>query len=216
MNKFLKISSIAVIVTVLCFMLYGVIKAFFGNYFEYNPFNAILIGIAYIIFVYFAIKGIKQIWILPLFLMLFTMIGCNYAKSNQQVLVSSDCGMSWNKINAGEAVPKSGINACYMKVVIPNYPMQGESKFISNLKGTVRASVHIDYDYSIIDPLSFIKQAKYLGKANSNADSNDALDNNAFEGAENMVIDKRIKDEAKEIFLNEDIVELNQAEIETH
>lgn len=52
---------------------------------------------------------------------------CNYAKSNQQVVVSSDCGKSWTKITAGESVPKAGLNACYMKVVIPNYPMQGES-----------------------------------------------------------------------------------------
>lgn len=138
---------------------------------------------------------------------------CNYAKSNQQVVVSDDCGMTWEKINAGDAVPKGGLNACYMKVVIPNYPMQGESKFISNLKDRVRANVHIDYDYSITEPLSFIKQAKYLGKANTDADSDDAI-GTAFEGAENMVIDKRIKDVAKNIFINADIVELDQSELE--
>lgn len=146
---------------------------------------------------------------------LFTIQSCNYAKSNQQVVISDDCGMSWKKIEAGDAVPKGGLNACYMKVVIPNYPMQGESKFISNLKDRVRASVHIDYDYSIIEPLEFIKQAKYLGKANADADSEGALNNSAFEGAENMVIDKRIKDVSKGLFITEDIVELDQADIET-
>jgi hypothetical protein len=124
--------------------------------------------------------------------------------------------MSWKKINAGDAVPKGGLNACYMKVVIPNYPMQGESKFISNLKDRVRANIHIDYDYSITEPLSFIKQAKYIGKANVNADDPDAINESAFESAENMVIDKRIKDVAKAVFINEDIVELDQSEIETH
>src|SRR5437868_3358299 len=64
---------------------------------------------------------------------------CNYAKSNQQVVISTDCGMTWEEIKAGDAVPKAGLNACYMKVVIPNYPMQGETKFISNLKDRVRA-----------------------------------------------------------------------------
>jgi hypothetical protein len=147
---------------------------------------------------------------------LFTLQSCNYAKSNQQVVVSDDCGMSWKKINAGDAVPKGGLNACYMKVVIPNYPMQGESKFISNLKDRVRANIHIDYDYSITEPLSFIKQAKYIGKANVNADDPDAINESAFESAENMVIDKRIKDVAKAVFINEDIVELDQSEIETH
>ncbi|GGG54600.1 hypothetical protein [Hymenobacter glacieicola] len=142
------------------------------------------------------------------------MSSCNYAKSNQQVLVSNDCGMEWSKIAAGDAVPKGTMNPCYMKVVIPNFPMQGDSRFITNLKDRVRASVHIDYDYSIIDPLAFIRQAKYLGKANANADSNEALSPTAFEGAENMVIDKRIRDVSKALFLTEDIVELDQAEIE--
>lgn len=140
---------------------------------------------------------------------------CNYAKSNQQVVVSKDCGMTWEEIKAGDAVPKAGLNACFMKVVIPNYPMQGDSKFISNLKDRVRANVHIDYDYSIISPLAFIKQAKFLGKANTDADNEEAIGNN-FEGAENMVIDKRIKDVAKGVFINADIVELDQSEMEAH
>ncbi len=142
------------------------------------------------------------------------MSSCNYAKSNQQVVVSSDCGMTWEKINAGDAVPKGVANPCYMKVVIPNFPMQGDSRFITNLKDRVRAFVHIDYDYSITDPLEFIKQAKFLGKANANADSDGALEPSAFEGAENMVIDKRIRDVSKALFVNEDIVELDQSEIE--
>jgi len=145
----------------------------------------------------------------------FILDSCNYVKSNQQVVISTDCGMTWKQIKAGESVPKGGLNACYMKVVIPNYPMQGESKFISNLKDRVRANVHIDYDYSIISPLDFIKQAKYLRKSNIDADNEDAI-GNAFEGAENMVIDKRIKDVAKGVFIDADIVELDQSDMETH
>lgn len=143
-----------------------------------------------------------------------TILACNYAKSNQQVVVSSDCGMTWKKINAGDAVPKGVGNPCFMKVVMPNYPMQGDSRFISNFKDRVRAAVHIDYDYSITDPLAFIKQAKYLGKANAHADDDGALNPDAFEGAENMVIDKRIRDISKNILLAEDIVELEQADLE--
>ncbi|AYA36215.1 hypothetical protein D3Y59_03525 [Hymenobacter oligotrophus] len=141
--------------------------------------------------------------------------GCSYAKSNQQVLISSDCGMSWERVAAGEAVPKGTMNPCHMKVVIPNFPMQGDSRFITNLKDRVRASVQVDYDYTIVDPLVFIRQAKYLGKANAHADSQEALQPSAFEGAENMVIDKRIRDVSKALFLNEDIVELDQAELES-
>jgi hypothetical protein len=159
--------------------------------------------------------NIKKIIYSILFLnVVFLVSSCNYAKSNQQVVVSSDCGMSWKKISAGDAVPKGVANPCYMKVVIPNFPMQGDSRFITNLKDRVRAYVHIDYDYSITDPLEFIKQAKFLGKANANADSDGALDPSAFEGAENMVIDKRVKDVSKSLFINEDIVELDQSEVE--
>ena len=157
----------------------------------------------------------KSIWFISAACAALIVQSCNYAKSNQQVVVSSDCGMTWKKIEAGDAVPKAGLNMCYMKVVIPNFPMQGEARFISNLKDKVRANIHIDYDYSITDALSFIKQAKFLGKANVDADNDDAL-GKSFEMAENMVIDKRIKDVAKRIFVNEDIVELDQSDIENH
>lgn len=216
MNKFIKISIFAVALTIVSLMLYGLTKAMIGNYLVNNPFNGVLMIIGLGLVVYGLFKGAKYVWTLSVIAVLFSIQSCNYAKSNQQVVVSDDCGMTWKKINAGDAVPKGGLNACYMKVVIPNYPMQGESKFISNLKDRVRANVHIDYDYSITEPLAFIKQAKYIGKANANADDPDAINESAFESAENMVIDKRIKDVAKGVFINEDIVELDQSEIEAH
>ncbi len=214
MSKFLKTAIVFVVITLLAFLLFGFGKALSGNYFANSPFNAILIIIAIAVILYVAYKGIKALWIAAVICVFFSAQSCNYAKSNQQVLVSSDCGMTWRKISAGDAVPKGGMNACYMKVVIPNFPMQGDSRFITNLKDRVRASVHIDYDYSITEPLAFIKQAKYLGKANTDADSDGALNNAAFEGAENIVIDKRIRDVGKSMFLMEDIVDMDQAEIE--
>jgi len=214
MDKFLKTAIVSAAITLLAFLLVGFGKALSGNYFTSSPFNAILIAIGIAVILYGAYKGIKALWTVAIVCIFFTFQGCNYAKSNQQVLVSSDCGMTWKIIPAGDAVPKGGMNACYMKVVIPNFPMQGDSRFITNLKDRVRASIHIDYDYSITEPLAFIKQAKYLGKANTDADSEGALNNTAFEGAENIVIDKRIRDVGKSMFLLEDIVDLDQAEIE--
>lgn len=55
----------------------------------------------------------------------------------------------------------------------------------------------------------------FLGKANTDADNEEAI-GKAFEGAENMVIDKRIKDIAKGVFINADIVELDQSDMEAH
>jgi hypothetical protein len=214
MKIIFKICAIVLLITLAISAAVGGIKALSGSYVANAPLattSLMVVGIvALIALVVFAVKSI---WTLCL-LLLFVAVGCNYAKSSQQVVVSDDCGMTWKKINAGDAVPKGTMNACYMKVVMPNYPMQGDSKFISNFKDRVRAEVHIDYDYSIIEPLAFIKQAKYLGKANTDADSDGALDPGAFEGAENMVIDKRIRDISKGIMLSEDIVELEQADLE--
>ena len=216
MNTFIKTCLTALIVITLLAILGSAFKAFSGNYFQHASFiTSGLLVLALIAIVFFSFKGVRSIWKQVAVILIISLQACSYAKSNQQVVVSTDCGMTWNKINAGDAVPKGTMNACYMKVVMPNYPMQGDSKFITNLKDRVRASVHIDYDYSITDPLAFIKQAKYLGKANKDADSDGALSQTAFEGAENMVIDKRIKDVSKALFLTEDIVELDQAEVET-
>ncbi len=213
LRKFLKIIAIALVMTSISMVSYGVYNLFEMNYFKSNLFTGIFALIFGIVFIFFGFKSLTKIWTLPILFLIVILEGCSYAKSNQQVVVSSDCGVTWQKINMGEAVPRPGVNPCYMKVVIPNFPMQGESKFITNLKDKVRTVTHIDYDYTIVEPLAFIKQAKFLGKANTDADDEAAIGSN-FEGAENMVIDKRIKDVAKNLFVDEDIVELDQSELE--
>ena len=214
MNKFWKtLITVAVVSTVIS-LIFAVATAASTNYAAHAPLNFIFMLVALAAVIYLSFKSLKHLWVVMALCVVVTLAGCSYAKSNQQVLISSDCGVSWSKINPGESVPKAGMNPCYMKVVIPNYPMQGDSRFITNLKDHVRAAVHIDYDYSITDPLAFIKQAKSLGHANADADSDAALESSVFESAENTVIDKRILDVSKAKFLAEDIVELNQAELE--
>lgn len=195
---------------------YGIAVALDGDYMSNAGFiSSLFVGFWIVIALYAGVRALRLIWRGYVFILAAVLLqSCNYAKSNQQVVISDDCGKSWRMVNAGQSVPKGVGNPCYMRVVMPNYPMQGESRFIANLAERVRARTHIDYDYSITEPLSFIKQAKYLGKANSDADSEGALNPREFEGAENMVIDKRIKDVAKTLFLKEDIVELDQAELE--
>jgi hypothetical protein len=212
-DKLKKPIGLALVTLFLSMVVYGMYKLFDLNYFRTNFFTGVLLLLVGITVVSLGFDLLRKIWSLVIVGVIITLQGCSYAKSNQQVVVSTDCGVTWTKINAGEAVPKSGINACYMKVVIPNFPMQGESRFITNLKDKVRTVTHIDYDYSIIEPLAFIKQAKFLGKANTDADDEDAIGSN-FEGAENMVIDKRIREVVKSLFVDEDIVELNQSDME--
>lgn len=217
MEKFTKIVITFVAVVILLSVAWGVYHSVVeGNFLRTNfSLGLIMIAGAAIGIVY-AIYGIRKLWKSTLLVLLALGIftSCNYAKSNQQVLVSEDCGMNWKRVDAGDAVPKGGMNPCYMKVVIPNFPMQGDMKFLANLDKKVKVTTHIDYDYSIFNSLSFIKEAKYIGKANADADSEEALDPAAFEGAENRVIDKRIKEVAKRLFLEEDIVAMEQDELE--
>lgn len=213
MDKFLKIIVVSLILTFISLISFGIYNLFQLNYFESNLFTGIFALIFGIVVIYFGFNSIKKVWTLSVLFLIVLLNGCYYAKSNQQVVVSDDCGVTWKKINAGSAVPRPGVNPCYMKVVIPNFPMQGEAKFITNLKDKVRTVTHIDYDYSISEPLAFIKQAKFLGKANTDADDENAI-GTKFEGAENMVIDKNIKEVAKNLFISEDIVELDQTELE--
>lgn len=215
MNKTTKIFITLFTLLAVVSGVFAMAKMMSGNYFSTVntalPIFYILIAVAVLIVIF---KGLKYMWT-SLAIACIMMTSCHYAKSNQQVVISEDCGMTWKKINTGDAVPRQGMNKCYMKVVMPNYPMQGDCKFVSNFSERVRANVHIDYDYNIVDQLAFIKQAKYLGSANANADSEDALSASAFEGAENSVIDKRIREISKSLFLKEDIVELNQADLES-
>lgn len=217
MTKTLRTFLAALILCLTIALGLGVSKLIEGSYFSHASFITSVVVAASIVLiagVFFYL--IKKIWLGAFFLLLFPLLeSCNYAKSNQQVLISSDCGMNWKLIPAGDAVPKGIGNYCFMKVVIPNYPMQGESKFISNFKDRVRVKVNIDYDYSITNGLAFMKQAKRLGASNADPDSNEALNDSAFESAENSVIDVRIRDISKAITLNEDIVDLDQGDLET-
>lgn len=215
MNTFIKFFLIAFVTLIIFSVVFGIYKMTSGSYFLNASFiTSGLIILGFALLMYGGIVAIKKIWTLS-FLLIPILFSCSYAKSNQQVVVSHDCGMTWSKINVGDAVPKGTGNRCFMKVVMPNYPMQGESKFVSNFKEKVRANIHIDYDYSIIEPLSFIKQAKYLGAANTDADSEAALNANAFETAENSIIDKRLREVVKSILIREDIVDADQADLET-
>ncbi len=138
---------------------------------------------------------------------------CDYAHANVTTLITSDCGVTWAVIKAGQSIPKGMANPCHYKITIPDYPMQGDSKFKIMFKGNVLADIDISYNYSIINPEAFIKEAKYLGKANANSD--DASNHSAgFEMAENTVIDKRIKDIARSLLINEDVVDFSPSDFE--
>ncbi|MFA7284884.1 MAG: hypothetical protein WC004_03610 [Candidatus Absconditabacterales bacterium] len=152
--------------------------------------------------------------LLPLVLTIGSLQSCrDYAKSNQIVVYSEDCGSTWNKVNPGEAIPMAGINKCYMKEVMPGYNMNGDMTFYVLFKDKVKVKLYNSYDYEIFDPLLFMKEAKQLGKTNAPLDD-PSYDSDRFEGPENRIIDIRIKKVESDYLVNEDVVnhDMNQLE----
>lgn len=95
--------------------------------------------------------------------------GCGRAHANKQTLITDNCGVSWKLVQPGSTLPAM-IGPCSYKVTVPDFPMQGETKFKISFKDRVLASVEVAYEYSIVDALKFIGEAKYLGKSNSEGD----------------------------------------------
>ena len=197
---------------VTAFVMWAAVATYNSGFLQNAPFPTLMLALAaFAAAAYGIYQGYSSLVVVP---MLAVLTSCSFAKSNQQVLVSSDCGSNRELIEAGTAVPHGTVNPCHMKVVIPNYPMQGDTKYTVNMAERVKVKVEIDYDYSIINPLAFINQAKILGSANAHADDVSEGNDNKFEQAENQVIDKRIRDVSKELFLHQDIVEMDQNVIE--
>ena len=149
---------------------------------------------------------------LAISLTLLTFQSCERSQANVRTLISNDCGVTWELIPAGQTIPKRML-ACELKTTIPGSPMTGESHFKTNFANKVKTNIDMDYEYEIIDPVKFITEAPYLAKTNSESDAVSA-DNSRFESAENSIIDKRIKDIARELLLTIDIVEFDQSEFE--
>jgi hypothetical protein len=152
----------------------------------------------------------KLLLLALLCLVTFNLTSCSYAQSNVQTLITTDCGVTWKLIKAGETIPNTSF-ACSYTTSIPNYPMQGEVAFKANFK-RVKARVNASYDYDIVDPTLFIQEAKYLARKGSGTD--EASGDSRFEGAENSVIDKRIKELSGSMLAAQDIVEFDPSEFE--
>lgn len=153
---------------------------------------------------------IKKILLLGVIALL---AACDRAPSNVKTLVTTDCGVSWTVVAAGQRVPTS-VGTCEYKTVLPDYPMQGDTEFQAQFAGNVLVKIKIAYDYEIVDGLKFIKEAKFLGKSGSAADAAANTKMSAFETAENVVIDVRLRDIVTEATLKHDIVDFNPSTFE--
>lgn len=144
------------------------------------------------------------------------LMGCDRAPANVQTLQTTDCGVSWSVIKAGQRIPSTAMSACSYNTVLPDYPMQGDMEFKAQFEGNVLVTARITYDYEIIDPVKFLGEAKFLGKQKATA-KDAAADSNAMSGieaAENQVIDKRIREVATSKTVRLNIVDFNPAQFE--
>lgn len=143
------------------------------------------------------------------------LVGCSKAPANVQTLVSDDCGKEWRLIPVGQSVPLGTGNLCFMKMTVPNFPMVGESTFRAVFANRVRVSVNSSYTYTIIEPLAFIRNARFVTRQGSTGDDpkNGAT---VWDTAEDVVIDRLMRDVAnsKDFLLAEDIVDFNQGAFE--
>lgn len=154
----------------------------------------------------------RSLALLALFVALY---GCDRAPSNVKTMVTTDCGQNWSVVPAGQRVPTS-VGPCEYKTVLPDYPMQGDTEFQAQFTGNILVRVKIAYDYEIVDGLKFLKEAKFLGKSGSASSSAEGTKMSAFETAENVVIDVRLRDLTTESTLKHDIVDFNPSTFEDY
>ena len=147
------------------------------------------------------------------FFCMYALSACDRAPANVKTLHTTDCGQTWKVIKAGERIPNS-VTTCDYKTVLPDYPMQGDTEFQTQFEGNVLVKVKIAYDYEIVDGLLFIQEAKFLGKSGSADSASKGTNMSAFETAENVVIDVRLREITTSGTIKHDIVNFNPSDFE--
>jgi len=139
---------------------------------------------------------------------------CSRTPSNVHVISTTDCGASWTKLDVGSRVPKHASNPCGYNVALPNWPMAGDAKFRTQFSKKVLSNATLSYTYVITNPLAFINEARYLGKMGGSLEISSDTAGDKYEMAENIIIDKLLREVTTTITRDLDVVDANPAEIE--
>jgi len=142
------------------------------------------------------------------------LVGCARTPSNVHVISTTNCGASWEKLNVGASVPKHTGNPCGYNTALPNWPMAGEAHFKTQFKKNVLSTARLSYSYSIVDPLAFVNEARYLGKMSGSLEISADNVGARFEMAENVIIDKLLREVTTDLTRDLDVVDANPALIE--
>ena len=196
-----------------------------GNYYLTSPWYHTMFSIIVLVLFFYLINMFARRVIQKDFNHMFTLVfisiafsgiqSCTYSKMNQIVLYSEDCGVNWKQVSVGSRVPTGAGNMCFIKETMPGYEMQGDMDFYVLFKDQVKVKIRLTYSYMIEDPLLFMKSAKKLGKTNADADEA-SDDNERFEGAENRVIETKIKKVTSDEFPKQDVIthDMNALELQ--
>lgn len=140
--------------------------------------------------------------------------GCARTPSNVHVISTTDCGAAWTKLDVGSSVPKHTGNPCGYTVALPNWPMAGDAKFKTQFAKKVLSKATLSYTYVITNPLAFINEARYLGKMGGSLEISAESTGERYEMAENIIIDKLLREVTTDLTRELDVVDANPAEIE--
>lgn len=140
--------------------------------------------------------------------------GCARTPSNVHVLSTTDCGATWKKLEVAATVPKHTGNVCGYNVALPNWPMAGETQFVTQFNPKVKTSASLSYTYAITNPIAFIGEARYIGKMGGSLELSAESVGGRYEMAENIIIDKLLREVTTEITRDLDVVEASPADIE--
>ncbi len=137
--------------------------------------------------------------------------------SNIHVLTTEDCGASWKIIPLGNSIPKP-MALCSYNTSLPDWAMAGDAEFRVQFMHKVGSKVSISYMYEIEDPIAYIKEARFLGKMGVDLELSASSIGNRYEMAENVIIDKTLREITNDMSRNLDLVHLDiktyEAEIE--
>ena len=140
--------------------------------------------------------------------------GCTRTPSNVHVISTKDCGATWERLDVGSTVPKHTGNPCGYTTALPNWPMAGEAQFKTQFSKGVLSSARLSYSYSISNPLAFVNEARYLGKMGGSLEISAENVGARFEMAENVIIDKLLREVTTDLTREMEVVDANPAQIE--
>lgn len=149
-----------------------------------------------------------------LLICVFVIVGCTKVPSNVHVLATTDCGANWEKLDVGVYVPQHTGNLCGYNVALPNWPMAGETNFKTQFDKKVLSNAKLSYSYSIVNPVAYINEARYLGKMGGSLEISAESTGERYEMAENIIIDKMLREVTTELTRKFEVVDANPADIE--